>query len=199
MASKKTIQLTQLSILAALIVVLQLMSYLLARLGVFPLSLVLIPLVIGGNLFGPRAGAGLGLVFGAIVVAACALGWDGSYLWIMEPGFTALVCLTKGVMAGWLGALVARLFQKMNKPGTAVLVSAVVTPIVNTGIFTAGVWFLLREPLTKMAIEFGAGETTIEYLFLTLVGVNFVVEFVVNVALVPATKRIIVAVQRGMR
>ena len=63
MVSKKTVNLAQVSLLAALIVVLQLMSYGI-KIGTFNLSLVLIPLVVGGVLFGVRSGALLGGIFG---------------------------------------------------------------------------------------------------------------------------------------
>lgn len=196
MASKKTVRLTQLSILAALIVVLQLISYG-VKIGTFNLSLVLIPLVIGGVLFGPRDGAVLGFVFGVVVTVACMFGWDigGNVLWTVNPALTALVCLVKGTAAGFVGGAVARLFQHVKKPFVGVVAAAVVVPIVNTGLFALGMWFLFRDTLT----EWAGGQALVSYVFLGLIGINFLIEFALNLILSPMTERIITSVRIGMR
>ena len=53
-------------VFAAIIVVLQLLSYTL-KIGTFNLSLVLIPIVFGAYLYGPKTGAVLGGIFGCIL------------------------------------------------------------------------------------------------------------------------------------
>ena len=196
MVSKKTVRLTQLSILAALIVVLQLMSYGI-KIGAFNLSLVLIPLVVGGVLFGARSGAVLGFIFGVVVVICCISGMDvgGNVLWNVNPWLTALVCLLKGTAAGFAGGAVAQLLRKANKPFLGVLAAAVVVPIVNTGLFVLGMWFLFRDTLTAWA----GGQEIVSYIFIGLIGVNFLVEFALNLLLSPVTERIITAIRRSMR
>lgn len=196
MVSKKTVQLAQLSILAALIVVLQLMSYGI-KIGAFNLSLVLIPLVVGGVLFGARSGAVLGFIFGVVVVICCITGMDvgGNILWNVNPWLTALVCLFKGTAAGFTGGAVAQILRKENKPFLGVLAAAIVVPIVNTGWFVLGMWFLFRDTLTAWA----GGQEVVSYIFLGLIGVNFLVEFAINLVLSPVTERIITAIRRSMR
>lgn len=196
MASKQTVRLTQLSILAALVVVLQLMSYGI-KVGAFNLSLVLIPIVVGGVLFGVRSGAALGFIFGIVVVICCVVGMDvgGNVLWNVNPWLTAMVCLAKGTAAGAAGGAIAKLFQKWNKPVLGVFATAIVVPIVNTGLFTLAMWFLFRETL----ISWAAGQDTVYYVFFGLTGVNFLVEFGLNVVLAPVTERIITAVKRAIR
>ncbi len=193
MVSKKTVRLTQLSILAALIVVLQLMSYGI-KIGTFNLSLVLIPLVVGGVLFGVRSGAMLGLVFSVVVIIGCISGMDvgGNILWNVDPLLTALVCLVKGIAAGAAGAAVAALFRKWGKPIVGVIAAAVTVPIVNTGLFTLAMWFLFRETLIRWA----AGQDVVYYIFFGLIGTNFLIEFGLNVILAPITERIVTAVRR---
>ncbi len=196
MVNQKTVRLTQLSILAALIVVLQLMSYSI-KIGTFNLSLVLIPLVVGGALFGVRSGALLGFIFGVVVVICCITGMDvgGNVLWNVNPWLTALVCLFKGTAAGAAGGAVAQLFRGAKKPFLGVIASAVVVPIVNTGIFVLGMWFLFRDTLTAWA----GGQELVTYVFIGLIGVNFLFEFVLNLVLSPVTERIISAVRRTTR
>lgn len=196
MVSKKTVRLTQLSILAALIVVLQLLSYGI-KIGTFNLSLVLIPLVVGGALFGAGAGALLGLIFGVVVVIGCISGMDigGNILWNVDPLLTALVCLTKGVAAGAAGGAIAALFKKWDKPVLGVILSAIIVPIVNTGLFTLAMWFLFRETL----ISWAAGQEVVYYIFFGLIGTNFLIEFGFNLILSPVTERIVSAVRHVAR
>ncbi len=193
MVAKKTVRLAQLSILAALIVVLQLMSYSI-KIGTFNLSLVLIPLVIGGVLFGVRSGALLGAVFSVVVIIGCISGMDvgGNILWNVNPWLTALVCLVKGVAAGAAGGAIAAVFRRAGKPVAGVIVAAVAVPVVNTGLFTLAMWFLFRDTLVAWA----AGQDVVYYIFFGLIGVNFLLEFGLNVVLAPVTERIIAAVRR---
>ncbi len=196
MVSKQTVRLTQLSILAALVVVLQLLSYGI-KIGTFNLSLVLIPLVVGGALFGVGAGALLGLIFGVVVVIGCISGMDigGNILWNVNPLLTTLVCLTKGVAAGAAGGAIAALFKKWDKPVLGVILSAIVVPIVNTGLFTLAMWFLFRETL----ISWAAGQEVVYYIFFGLIGTNFLIEFGINLILSPVTERIVSAVRHVAR
>ena len=188
MKKERILRLTQIAILTALVVVLQLLSYVI-KIGTFPLSLVLIPLVVGGALFGPRAGGFLGLVFGVVVTFGCITGFDvgGAILWNVNPFLTALVCLVKGTVAGFVGGLIATILQKKGHSFLGVLLSAVAVPIVNTGLFTAAMWFLFKETLVSWA----GGQDVVYYVFFGLIGVNFVIEFVINLVLAPTSERIV--------
>ena len=74
---EKTLELVQLSMLAALVVVLQLLSALIPPIaGMVSITLTLIPVVIGAILFGKKGGAILGFVFGLIVLINCIAGLD---------------------------------------------------------------------------------------------------------------------------
>lgn len=193
MVEKKTVRLAQLSLLAALIVVLQLMSYSI-KIGPFGISLVLIPLVIGGALFGTRAGALLGGVFGVVVLLCCVFGMDagGAILWNVNPWLTALICIGKGVAAGVAGALVATAFAKAGKPTTGVAVSAIVVPVVNTGLFLAALAGFFYDVLLSWA----GGQSVMYYLLSGIVLLNFVPELIVNVVLSPVAQRVIAAMRR---
>lgn len=70
------------------------------------MTLTLVPIVVGAALYGPRAGAWLGFVFGAVVLIACITTADptGGLLWNLNPFMTALLCLVKGIAAGWVAA-----------------------------------------------------------------------------------------------
>lgn len=193
MVEKKTVRLAEISILAALVVVLQVLSYALPA-GTFNLSLVLIPIVVGGVLFGVSVGSALGAVFGAVVLIACIFGFDkgGNVLWNVSPLLTSVVCLGKGIAAGAAGAAVAALFKKLKLSVVGIFAAAITVPLVNTGLFVTGMWFLFRETL----IAWAGGQDVVYYVFFVLVGVNFLIEMGVNIVLAPVTKRIIMAVRR---
>ncbi len=194
MVEKKTVRLAQLSILAALIVILQLLSYSI-KIGPFGLSLVLIPIVVGGALFGMRSGALLGGIFGVVVVLCCVFGLDvgGNMLWSVNPVLTAVICLGKGVLAGLAGAAVAAAFNKANKPTLGVLVSAITVPVVNTGLFLAALSTFFYDILVSWA----AGQNVVYYVLTGIVLVNFVPELILNIVLAPAAQRIVAAVRRS--
>ncbi len=99
--NQKTKTLTGLALFTAIIVVLQLLGSFI-KFGPFSISLVLIPIVVGAAVYGPKAGAYLGGVFGVVVLIACIAGWDmgGSLMWNANPLLTALVCVGKGALAG---------------------------------------------------------------------------------------------------
>lgn len=193
MVSKKTVRLAQMSILTALIVVLQLLSYVL-QIGPFGLSLVLIPIVVGGALFGKRAGAMLGAIFGFVVVLCCVFGLDkgGNVLWNINPWLTALICLGKGIAAGFVGAVIASVFKERQTLG--VFLSAIAVPVVNTGLFLLALSTLFHGTL----VEWANGQNVVYYILSGIVLVNFVPELILNIVLAPAAQRI-VAVVRNKR
>ncbi|MBQ7037759.1 MAG: ECF transporter S component [Clostridia bacterium] len=194
MVSKKTVRLAQLSILTALIVVLQLLSYSI-KIGPFGLSLVLIPIVVGGALFGVRSGAILGGVFGVVVVLCCVFGLDvgGNMLWSINPLLTALICVGKGVAAGAAGAAVSAVFKKMGKPTVGVFLSAIIVPVVNTGLFLAMLSLCFYDTLVLWA----AGQNVAYYVLTGIILVNFVPELLLNTILAPVAQRVIATVRRN--
>ena len=95
------VRLTSLAILAALVVVLQTVASGI-RIGPVPISLTLVPIVVGAILFGPGAGAGLGFVFGLVCLIAGVTGADQfTYLlWTASPFWLIVVCVGKAVLCG---------------------------------------------------------------------------------------------------
>ena len=98
----QTRTLTGLAILTAVVVVLQLLGSFI-RFGPFSISLVLIPIVVGAALYGPRAGAWLGFVFSVVVLIM-----DSAAFMVVNPLGTVLTVLLKGTLAGLCAGLVFR-------------------------------------------------------------------------------------------
>lgn len=176
------------SILAALIVVLQLFGSFI-KIGTVPIALTLIPIVLGAILLGPCYGAGLGFVFGAIVFIMGVTGMDPFtfILFTDHPILTALICFVKGTAAGLGAGLVYRVFSK-KAPIASVFAASAVTPIINTGLFILGA-LLLRDTLSSKFLA--EGQTVIYFLVIVCAGINFLVEFAINLFLAPALVRIV--------
>lgn len=170
-------------ILTALVVVLQMMGQFI-KFGPFAISLVLIPIVIGAALCGPKVSTWLGFVFGVAVLFTDA----AAFLAISVVGTVATVLL-KGALCGLAAGLVYKTLENKNQY-LAVTVAAVVCPIVNTGVFLLGCVVFFLETIKQWGA--GAGfENVAEYLIVGMVGLNFLVELATNVVLSPVVVRLL--------
>ena len=181
-----------LAILVALVIVLQVMSTLIGRLGGTPLSLVLIPVVLGAVMIGPLAGTLLGFIFG-VVVAVCGItGFDAwtFLLFSEQPVLTVLLCLVKGTAAGAAAGLLYKFIARKNRY-VGVIVASLAAPVVNTGIFVAGA-FLMSGAIESVmaATNVAAGTSLVYYVIIGLAGVNFLIEFAINAVASPAIYRV---------
>jgi uncharacterized membrane protein len=175
------------SIFTAIVAILQVFATF-VKFGPFSITLALAPIVVGAALYGPKAGAWLGGVFGAVVLAMCIAGADigGAILWNVNPAVTAALCIAKGAAAGWVAGMMYKALSK-KKVTFRVIAAALCGPIVNTGIFCLAMVTLYHETL----IQWAAGADLVYYVFIVLIGVNFLLELLVNVVLSPVIARII--------
>lgn len=177
------------AILTALVVVLQLLGTFI-RFGPFAISLVLIPIVIGAAISDYKIGAWLGFAFGVAVL----LSGDATAFWVIHPVGTVVTVLLKGILCGLAAGLSYKLLAKWNSY-VAVIVAAIVCPVVNTGIFLLGCKLFFIEAITEWGVAEGFTNVT-EYMFIGLAGGNFLVELGANVVLSPVIFRIIRALRK---
>ena len=170
-----------LGLLTAIVVVMQFVSMGL-RFGTFSITLTLIPIVVGAALYGWVSGAWLGFVFGVSVLLT---GDANAFLAVNIPG-TITTVLVKGILAGLCAGLVYELISKKNQIA-AVLVSAVIAPVVNTGIFILGSYVFFIDYLSGLA----EGTNLFVFILVALVGINFFIELGTNLVLNPAILQII--------
>lgn len=185
------------SVLAALVVVLQMIAAITPPIGPFRLTFSLVPIIVGAILYGSSGGAILGGAFGLIVVIQVVTGIDpGGFLMFQEnPVVTLLVCMIKGIAAGYVAGLISQLFQKKQKPALTVTLSAILCPICNTGILSIAVLTFFNELATGWAL--GEGFTNaFAYVLFGMVGISFLLELAINLVLTPAILTIIKAVSR---
>lgn len=183
---QKLMKMTTLAILVAIVLLFQFLGSFI-KIGPTSITLVLVPIVLGGILLGPSSGAFLGLIFGAMTLWAGVSGTDGftNILFTSQPYATAVICIGKAVLAGFIPALVYKAVSKINKIFAVFLASAL-APIVNTGIFVLGGLFLVNETLTANLSNFGAdGMTLVYFVIIGCAGLNFIGEFIANLILSP--------------
>lgn len=179
-------QVAGIGLLTAIVIVLQFMGSFI-HVGVFSISLVLIPIVVGASVYRSRAGAWLGLVFGLVVLAS---GDAGAFLAISVPG-TIITVLLKGALAGLgAGALYTAVSRMTENKTIPVVAAAVACPVINTGIFLIGCRLFFYETIAAWGAAAGFKSIGAYFIF-GLVGMNFVVELLINVVLSPIIVRII--------
>ncbi len=190
--NSKTERLVGLGILTAIIIVLQVISTF-VKFGPFSITLSLIPIIVGAAIYGVSAGAYLGAVFSAVVIVMCITGGDigGAMVWNANPLACFILCMLKGTLAGFEAGIHYRALEKTNKI-LASVVAAIISPVVNTGVFLLGLVIFFRETLMLWA----GGTEVLYYIIFGLTGVNFLVELGVNVVLSPIVVRIIQIIKK---
>ncbi len=173
------------ALMTALVVILQLMGAFI-KFGMFSVSLVLIPIVIGAAICGKGIGAWLGFVFGAVVLLS---GDAGAFLAVNVPG-TVITVLLKGIACGFFAGAVYRLLEKYNRYA-AVIAAAIVCPLVNTGIFLLGCRLFFMDIVSEWAAAVGFGGNAVQYMFLVLAGGNFLFELGLNIVISPIIFRLL--------
>ncbi|MBQ6039696.1 MAG: energy-coupled thiamine transporter ThiT [Oscillospiraceae bacterium] len=176
-------------VLTALVIVLQSLGSVI-RFGTFSITLVLVPIIVGAALYGWKAGAWLGFVFGVVVLATDA----GAFLAISVPG-TVITCIMKGVLAGAAAGGVYRLLENKSK-WAAVICSGIVCPVVNTGVFLLGCLLFFLDTVRNWGAASGYENVGAYFLF-GFVGLNFVVELCINLVLSTAIVRILKIVKKS--
>lgn len=193
MKNAKVKRMVGIALLMALVVVMQFLSSVIPPVGGFTISLVLIPIVLGAAVFGPKAGMLLGGTFGVVVFINCVTGADpgGAMVFQANPILCFLVVMGKGILAGLASGLVYKLLKDKNAY-VAMLCAAIVCPVVNTGTFIVCMLLFFIDVLKAWA----NGAQIAGYIMTGLVFANFLPELAINVVFSPAGQRIVHTVQK---
>lgn len=176
-------KMTGIACFSALVVVLQLVANYITIGEFINLNLALIPIVVGAIIYGPIAGLFLGVIDGAICITAPS---TLTLFMPFNPIATVFLCLLKTGIAGLISGLIFKLLK--NKYFIlSVILSSILVPIINTGLFAIGTLVFFMPVL-----ESSAGESNpYAVLFLTFIGINFIIEFVINSSLSPAVLQVV--------
>lgn len=181
---QKTKKLVGVGLFTAIVVVLQVLAVVIRPTGLFTISLVLVPIVVGAALYGYKVGAWLGFVFSAVVL----INDSAAFMAVNAPG-TIITVLIKGTAAGLAAGLIYQLLNKKNQL-VAVIAAAILCPVVNTGLFLVGCRLFFMETINGWSEAAGYASAG-AYMIMALVGVNFLIEMGVNIVLSSVILRLI--------
>ena len=173
------------SVMTALVIILQLLGTVTTFFGPFSTAVALIPIVIGAAMCGTAVGAWLGFVFGVVVLAS---GGAALFLAFDIPG-TIITVLLKGTACGLAAGFIYKLLEKVNS-FLAVLVAAIVCPVVNTSVFLLGCFVFFMDSADAIASQLGLAVSGMA-LFWALAMGNFFLEIATNVVLSPVIVRVL--------
>lgn len=162
---------SEIAIFSAIIIVLQVLATFI-NFGSFPITLTLIPIIVGGAVYGPAVGLILGTVFGIIVDIMVLTGADpsGAIMLSQHPVITLATCLIKGGLAGLISALSYKYLNKLNdKP--RLIISSALCPIINTLVF-----------FISLILFF---DSNIKALIGAFLSINFIIELLINILIAP--------------
>lgn len=186
---KKTLKMAQIALISALVIILQVFFSQL-RVGPVTLSFVLVPIVISGIFISPSAAMFIGFLAGVTTfLQVMFTPSDPFYLFLAttNPIATCFICLLKTSLAGLLSGIAYKLLiKKWNHKSLCAIVSAVICPVVNTGLFCLGMLVFFGNALqTDPTFGALASGQIIYFVFIVLAGLNFIVEFILNIILCP--------------
>ena len=195
---QSTLKLVQIALFAAIVIVIQLF-FASVKIGPVTIAFTLVPIVLAGIFIGPATGLIVGAVSGIVTFIQVFTSADPFYIFLManNPLATALICLAKTSLAGWLSGLTFKAMRKFSSAITAnTVIPAIICPTVNTGIFCLGMLVFFTGAFRADAAYSAASENLIYFVFIGLAGINFIIEFVINAVFSPAILRIIKAVKK---
>ena len=182
--NQKTKNLVGAGVFTAIVLVLQFLGGTF-QIGGLNINVSLVPIVVGAAVYGWKVGAWLGLMSGGVILVA---GQASAFL-AVNPLGTIVTVLVKGTLCGLIAGLVYTALSKKNQ-WLAIIMAAIVCPIVNTGVFLLGCLAFFMGYVADVAQQVGFSGAG-AYMVLGLAGTNFLLEIGVNVVLAPVISRLI--------
>lgn len=178
MNSRRILLMSEIAILVAIILVLGLTPIGYMRLPFLPMieiTLITVPVIIGGIAMGPLAGAILGGLFGLTSFIQCfGMSFFGAALLAVNPFFTFCLCFFPRLIMGWLTAIIFRAFKKKNM--VSFLVTSLSGAVLNTVLFTALLLVLFSN--APIITDMRGGMNVLAFA-VAFVGINGLIEAVV--------------------
>lgn len=197
---RKILNLTQLSVLVALLLIFGFTSIGYIKVGAIEITMNVIPVAIGAIVLGPGAGAALGTVFGLTSFWQC-LGTSafGVAIFNANPIFAFIVCVIPRLLEGLLTGLAFKAMSKKAKNNSLpCTISSILCPVLNTVLFVGGFILLYSNSSYFSELYTASGANNIIAFISWFVALNgvieiavcFVVSTAVSKALLTVTKRL---------
>ena len=162
--------------LAILIAIILLMSYTplgYLKVGTVEITFIMIPVVVGAVVMGPKAGAFLGGVFGFTSFLQC-FGFSafGTVLFGINPFLTFILCMVPRVLMGWLSGVIFKKLHSIDRTNVVSYVAACVSgALLNTVLFVGFLLALFGN--TTFIQGFGS---SLWLIIVAIVGINGLIE-----------------------
>lgn len=162
--------------LAILIAIILLMSYTplgYLKVGTVEITFIMIPVVVGAVVMGPKAGAFLGGVFGITSFLQC-FGFSpfGTILLGINPVLTFILCMVPRVLMGWLCGIIFKKLHSIDKTNIVSYVAACISgALLNTVLFVGFLLALFGG--TDFIQGFGSN---LWLIIVAIVGINGLIE-----------------------
>lgn len=180
---EKIISLTVTAMLTALILVMSFTPIGYLRIGPLSLTLIMVPVIIGGVTRGPAVSAFLGLVFGATSFAQCFMGDVlGGILVNTSIVKAFIVCVGARVLTGYLCGLIYKLCAAhMKKPAGPLLIASISGSLLNTVLFLGllALLFFGVQFTPDQSAALGGAQSVIAIVTATAAGINAPIELLV--------------------
>ena len=181
------VQMAQLAILIAIMLLLAFTPIGYLKAGVIEITFMVLPVAVGATLLGPLGGAVLGGVFGLTSFLQCfGMSSFGTFLFGLNPVLTFLTCVVPRILCGLLSGLFFRLLQKRDRTHIAsYFLASLSTALLNTLFFMGAlILFFWRNPLfLSQMTEWGMPLDTLWVFLVAFVGLNGLVEAIANAVL----------------
>lgn len=176
-------KITGIAILIAVEIIFQVIGNLITFPAGVSINLSLIPVALGAILFGPLAGAALGLINGVLVLFAPS---TQAIFFSYAPVGTIITCLSKCTIAGLVSGFLFKAIEKKNFL-VAAIVASIIVPVLNTGIFTLCAITIIQKAIVELK---GDNNNIFGFVILIVITWNFLLEFLITTVLSPTIAKI---------
>ena len=181
----KVREITLTAILAAIILLMAFTPLGYLRIGPMSITLLVIPVVIGGMTLGPVRGSFLGAVFGATSLAQCFMGdMTGAAMFAANAAGTVIACFVPRILIGVVsGLLFPVLMRTFRRSAAAFIGTAVAGTLTNTIFFVALVVAFFKDSVL--------GGGSFWAIFVTFFSINVAVELAVGIVVSAALSAVL--------
>lgn len=144
----KTLYLVQLALLTAITLILNFTPLGFLKIGLVEITFMAVPVVIGGVILGPLAGAFLGLVFGICSLSLAPAHPLFGIVFSKNPILVAAVCIIPRILVGLAAAYVVKIPVKEKFKGILYFLAGLVGSLTNTVLFLAGIMLFMEKLIT---------------------------------------------------
>lgn len=180
--SNKTMELALLGVLTAIVFILAFTPIGYIKLPALSITFMTIPVIIAAILTDPKGGAIIGGMFGvtSLIQAITGASVLTNTLFQLNPVFTVILCLVPRILEGFLGGLIFKGLQNVDKTKiVSYAVTSLSVPLMNTLFFMSTLFLLFYQSDAIKAIAEKSKAFDPFTLFVAMAGINAVIEAVV--------------------